>query len=260
MTWNSTRSLLIVGLLAAAPLVTGADGSGCGRAHAPGPVSAGAGGGLAGSTGAGTGSGAAGSMGAGTGSAAGGHLADAGTAPADGGAACVSKQGEHCGGNTMRPCSCAAGLMCMPALGGPAPGDVGGTCKAADAGADADGGAADAGSAADGGAACVSKDGEHCGGNIAHPCSCASGLVCTPSAGGPPAGDVGGTCKPSAHAGSCSNDSDCTLKADYCTGCDCVALAPGQSVKPCSGPGVQCFVDPCGSKTAACQNGACVSR
>ncbi len=45
------------------------------------------------------------------------------------------------------------------------------------------------------GGACVSSQGGRCGGNIASPCICASGLTCTPGDGGLPFGDVGGTCQ-----------------------------------------------------------------
>jgi hypothetical protein len=59
--------------------------------------------------------------------------------------------------------------------------------------------------------------------------------------------------------GACTSDADCRLEADYCTGCDCRALAPGQSVPPCSGPGVRCLVDPCSTKAAKCSNGLCTA-
>ena len=52
---------------------------------------------------------------------------------------------------------------------------------------------ADAGG--DAGGACVSQKGGRCGGNTAQPCTCATGLVCTPGDGGLPIGDVGGTCQ-----------------------------------------------------------------
>jgi hypothetical protein len=51
------------------------------------------------------------------------------------------------------------------------------------------------GACTDGGGACVSTRGGPCGGNTAHPCSCASGLTCTPGDSGLPFGDVGGTCE-----------------------------------------------------------------
>jgi hypothetical protein len=47
----------------------------------------------------------------------------------------------------------------------------------------------------DAGGACVSQKGGPCGGNTAHPCSCAVGLTCTPGDSGLPFGDVGGTCQ-----------------------------------------------------------------
>jgi hypothetical protein len=50
------------------------------------------------------------------------------------------------------------------------------------------------GTCTDGGA-CVSQKGGPCGGNTAHPCTCASGLACTPGDSGLPFGDVGGTCE-----------------------------------------------------------------
>jgi hypothetical protein len=42
---------------------------------------------------------------------------------------------------------------------------------------------------------CVSQRGNPCGGNTAHPCTCAPGLVCTSGDSGLPFGDVGGTCE-----------------------------------------------------------------
>jgi hypothetical protein len=51
------------------------------------------------------------------------------------------------------------------------------------------------GACTDSGGACVSQRGGPCGGNTAHPCTCTSGLTCTPGDGGLPFGDVGGTCQ-----------------------------------------------------------------
>jgi hypothetical protein len=42
-----------------------------------------------------------------------------------------------------------------------------------------------------------------------------------------------------------------------CTGCDCLALGPGDHEPVCSGPGVQCFVDSCLNKKAVCEAGRC---
>jgi hypothetical protein len=234
MTRNSTRPLFSIGLLASAALISGADGGGCGRSHDEGSAMAPSGG-ASGAAGSSTVAGAA--TGAGRGAPAGpvGGRAAAGRGSSGAGAEASAGRGSPAG----------AGRESSAGRGSPA----GATTGAGNGSGDADGGAA-----------CVADEGEHCGGNIANPCSCAAGLVCTSSAGGPAAGDVGGTCKPAAQGGACSRDADCTLKADYCTGCDCVALAPGQNLRPCSGPGVQCFADPCGMKTAACQNGTCVAR
>ncbi|MGH7269902.1 MAG: hypothetical protein ACREJ3_05675 [Polyangiaceae bacterium] len=52
-----------------------------------------------------------------------------------------------------------------------------------------------AGACTDAGGACVSQRGGPCGGNTSHPCTCASGLACTPGDGGLPFGDVGGSCE-----------------------------------------------------------------
>lgn len=55
----------------------------------------------------------------------------------------------------------------------------------------------------------------------------------------------------------CTSDSDCRAVDDYCTGCDCRALAPGERLPVCTHPGVRCFAQPCATKTAACVNGSC---
>jgi hypothetical protein len=52
------------------------------------------------------------------------------------------------------------------------------------------------GGSSDSGGGCVSPQGGPCGGNTTRPCTCAPNLVCTPHDGGPPFGDVGGTCLP----------------------------------------------------------------
>ena len=51
------------------------------------------------------------------------------------------------------------------------------------------------GACTDAGGGCVSQRGGRCGGNTARPCTCASGLTCTPGDSGLPFGDVGGTCE-----------------------------------------------------------------
>jgi hypothetical protein len=68
-----------------------------------------------------------------------------------------------------------------------------------------------------------------------------------------------GECRKATEGGACDVDSDCRLEADYCTGCDCRALAKGERVPACPGPGVQCFADPCGRLTARCVNGKCAA-
>jgi len=57
--------------------------------------------------------------------------------------------------------------------------------------------------------------------------------------------------------GSCASDAECQVVPDYCTGCECLALAVTDPDPTCSGPGVQCFADPCMNRTATCVNGQC---
>lgn len=65
-------------------------------------------------------------------------------------------------------------------------------------------------------------------------------------------------CVPSKPApGACATDADCRTFADYCTGCNCLALSSNQADPTCSGPGVRCFADPCLGKAAACVSGSC---
>jgi len=62
---------------------------------------------------------------------------------------------------------------------------------------------------------------------------------------------------PVGSSASCGADSDCRLVDDYCTGCDCRALATAQPDPTCSGPGVRCLVAPCAGKAATCKSGHC---
>jgi hypothetical protein len=58
----------------------------------------------------------------------------------------------------------------------------------------------------------------------------------------------------------CKVDDDCRLFDDYCTGCDCRALAKTTKDPVCSGPGVRCLVAPCAGQKAACVSNVCVAR
>jgi hypothetical protein len=101
--------------------------------------------------------------------------------------------------------------------------------------------------------------GEACGKNtcaVGEVCCNASCGICTPPNGGcillacdtpPPPDQVGG----------CTTDADCHLERDYCTGCDCRAIGPKETIKVCSEAGVQCFADACLQKTAVCTAGKC---
>lgn len=56
----------------------------------------------------------------------------------------------------------------------------------------------------------------------------------------------------------CSKDNDCFVEADYCVGCDCVALGRDEDLAACPGPGVECFADPCVGRKAVCKNQRCI--
>jgi hypothetical protein len=58
--------------------------------------------------------------------------------------------------------------------------------------------------------------------------------------------------------GYCNSDGDCKLVDDYCGGCKCDAIGPGQSAPTCTNP-VQCLKEPCQGQVAHCLNHACVS-
>jgi hypothetical protein len=64
-----------------------------------------------------------------------------------------------------------------------------------------------------------------------------------------------GVCRP--RRPECRSNADCRTFSDYCTGCDCRALASTEADPVCPGPGVQCFVDPCFNQRAACVAGQC---
>lgn len=67
-------------------------------------------------------------------------------------------------------------------------------------------------------------------------------------------------CVPSSAGGTCTTAADCHVVADYCGACNCVALPTGQKDAPCTGEVVQCFADPCSSRSAACVAGQCVAQ
>jgi hypothetical protein len=92
-----------------------------------------------------------------------------------------------------------------------------------------------------------------------NPCDlvrCRSGFVCQVS-------DGAAACVPDALGPKdpskieCKTDADCTLVADYCGGCNCLALASGESAPICRGDEVACFVWPCQGLAAFCDQGQC---
>jgi|HubBroStandDraft_6_1064221.scaffolds.fasta_scaffold499094_2 hypothetical protein len=133
--------------------------------------------------------------------------------PADAGGAgtCASNadcpNGGICG--FLESSACAATGQCFPASSGPRCGiasTVGCGCSGSDVSIDPSCNSGlppgyqtkpvlHEGACIDAGGACVSQRGGRCGGNTAHPCTCSSGLTCTPGEGGAPFGDVGGTCE-----------------------------------------------------------------
>src|SRR5688572_3441595 len=66
------------------------------------------------------------------------------------------------------------------------------------------------------------------------------------------------TCVPNKDT-ECTTNADCRRESNYCGGCNCLALATGESAPTCSNP-VNCFADPCSvtSAQAACVGGQCV--
>ena len=96
-------------------------------------------------------------------------------------------------------------------------------------------------------------------GGRTNPCDavrCRSGFVCQVSGGLP-------ACVPDELSPKdpskieCKTDADCTLVADYCGGCNCLALGPGESAPKCQGDEVACFVWPCQGLAASCDEGQC---
>ncbi len=166
--------------------------------------------------------------------------------------------GSGTGGSVMG----AGGTMTVPKPGagsGGAPGAAGG------------GGTATGGAVGSGGTISPKVDAGTAGGGVK--CgdnTCAVGQVCcNPSCGtcAPPNGACTlQFCLPKPDAGvtpggACKVDGDCRLVDDYCTGCNCRALNQAEVAPVCSsGAMVQCLIQPCAAKMAACEAGKCVSR
>lgn len=114
----------------------------------------------------------------------------------------------------------------------------------------------------DGGAQPPATDAGNATGPKCGTTTCAAGMTCCNASCGicaPPNGAcIQIACDPKPPVGgACRTDADCRLFDDYCTGCDCRALAKGEPDPKCAGPGVRCFAQPCMNKVAACQNGRC---
>jgi hypothetical protein len=67
-------------------------------------------------------------------------------------------------------------------------------------------------------------------------------------------------CVPTTTGGTCATAADCHLVSNYCDSCNCLSLASGEKEPVCSGTTVQCLIDPCSTKSAACVSGHCVAQ
>jgi hypothetical protein len=81
---------------------------------------------------------------------------------------------------------------------------------------------------------------------------CRSGYVCEEQNGR-------AVCVPASPPPACQTDADCSLVANYCGGCNCLAVGPGQSVPKCHDDVVACLQWPCQGYTASCYKGMCVA-
>ncbi len=112
-------------------------------------------------------------------------------------------------------------------------------------------------------ALCYGTCGSSGGGERCGPTVCAPGTVCCNASCGtctpPGAACTQQACEPPP-AGACKADFDCRTYSDYCAGCSCGALSVCDAEPVCTGPGVQCFVDPCASAQAYCASGRCALR
>ena len=59
----------------------------------------------------------------------------------------------------------------------------------------------------------------------------------------------------------CTRDEDCRTEDNYCGGCHCLVLGPGESAPVCDEP-VQCVAQPCAVTEGepTCAEGRCVLR
>ncbi len=205
------------------------DGGASGGASASGGSASGSG--ASTGTGANTGSGASTGHGASTGSggATTGHGGVTGSGGATTGSGGATSTGGGHGGIACGTATCGAGQYCCNA-----------SCNMC----------------APMGAACIqiacdpqpTPDAGHCIDNVA----CIKGTVWSPTQC---------KCVPDSTGGTCTTAADCHLTANYCGGCNCLALTTGQKVPECAnGDIVSCFADPCLSKTAACVSGHCVAQ
>jgi hypothetical protein len=81
------------------------------------------------------------------------------------------------------------------------------------------------------------------------------------SARPPSASSIDPSPTPTARLGACATDADCHTWSSYCgeAPCACRVLGRADGEPRClSASKVQCLVDPCQHKLAACQSGACV--
>lgn len=74
-----------------------------------------------------------------------------------------------------------------------------------------------------------------------------------------PAEARGATDPASREPGACDSDGDCREEDDYCGGCHCLTLGPGETAPTCEDP-VACFASPCSVTPGrpACLDHRCV--
>jgi hypothetical protein len=127
---------------------------------------------------------------------------------------------------------------------------------------DAAAGGGSAGGAANGGASTGGKITGGMGGSGTGGANAGGANGGRANAGGANAGgaNAGGASTGGGANTACTTDADCQILSDYCTGCDCRSLGAKESLPKCSGPGVNCFADPCRGMVAACVQGGCVAK
>ena len=64
----------------------------------------------------------------------------------------------------------------------------------------------------------------------------------------------------SSSAAACQVDADCSLLADYCQTCSCLAAPAATAAPTCETPACATFVALCQGRSAVCASGACAVK